>query len=231
MSIFETIAIQAGRCLLIEEHFERLDRASRSVGWGPLEVATVPLELSEGQRTGVVRIYVTAGPGRPGDGFRGAVYALFEECEVGTEFPPVRLATSCAPYLPAPGGWKTGNYWQNVHALTAARNRGVDDGLLFNPSGALVCASMANIFLEVGGVWKTPPLETGARDGVLRAWILRQAGAQEALLGPEDAAECTGAFLTNSRIGVRAVSELDGRPLRTDVSALQRICHDRIFDV
>lgn len=229
MSVFETIAIHRGRSLLPDEHFERLARATQSVGWGGMVVPRLPLELSEGRNTGVIRVYVTAGPGRPGDGFCGSVYALFEECETGTEFSPVRIATSSAPYLPAAGGWKTGNYWQNVNAQLSAKSGGVDDVLLFNPSGALVCASMANVFLETRGGWKTPSVESGARDGVMRAWIMKHVPVEETLLGPDDLAGCTGCFLTNSRIGVRAVSEIDGRPVQTDVAALQRLCRDLIF--
>lgn len=229
MSVFETIAIQRGRSLLSDAHFERLAMATQSVGWGRVGVPGLPPELLGGQSTGVIRIYVTAGPGRPGDGFCGSVYALFEECEIGTEFPPLRIASSSAPYLPAAGGWKTGNYWQNVNAQLSAKSGGFDDVLLFNPSGALVCASMANVFLETGGIWKTPPVESGARDGVMRAWVMKHAPVEETLLGPDDVAGCTGCFLTNSRIGVRAVSEIDGRPLQTDVTAFQRLCRDAIF--
>ena len=229
MSVFETIAIHRGRSLLPDEHLQRLARATQSVGWGGVVVPGLPRELMEGQSTGVIRIYVTAGPGRPGDGFSGSVYALFEDCETGTEFSPQRIASSSAPYLPAAGGWKTGNYWQNVREQLSAKSLGVDDVLLFNPSGALVCASMANVFLEAGGIWMTPPVESGARDGVMRAWVMKRVPVEETLLGPDDVAGCTGCFLTNSRIGVRAVSEIDGRPLRTDVTALQRLCRDLIF--
>ncbi len=219
MSVFETVAIRRGRAIFLDEHLDRLARAACSLGWG----FAVPGIPDCGQdTTGVVRIYITAGPGLPGDAFCGSAYALFEECEVGTEFPAVRVASSAAPYLPRPGGWKTGNYWQNVDALAEARAAGMDDVLLFNPSGTLACTSMANIFLEIGGVWKTPALETGARDGVVRAWVREQMPVEETLLGPDDVAQCTACFLTNSRVGVREVSEIDRRPLRTDVAMLQK---------
>lgn len=219
MSVFETVAIWRGRAVFLDEHLERLAQAARSYGWG-FAVSGIP---DCGQAaTGVVRVYITAGAGCPGDAFCGSAYALFEECEVGADFSSVRAASSAAPYLARPGGWKTGNYWQNVDALAEARAAGVEDVLLFNPSGALVCASMANVFLEVGGVLKTPALETGARDGVVRAWVKEQVPVEETLLGPDDVARCTACFLTNSRVGVRAVSEIDGRPLATDTAALRK---------
>ena len=224
MSVFETIAIYQGKAVFLEAHLERLTRAADAMGWGKMGVPTIRGVISYGQdarATGVVRLYVTAGPGHPGDPFCGSIYALFEECEVGTEFSAARVVSSPALYLPRPGGWKTGNYWQNVEAQLSARHAGVDDVLLFNPAGALVCSSMGNIFLEIDGAWKTPALETGARDGVVRAWVRGQIPVEETLLGADDVARCTACFLTNSRVGVRAVSEGDGRPLQTDVQALQ----------
>jgi len=229
MSVFETVAIHRGRALFFEAHLERLARAAHLVGWGEVVVPGIPEACAEKQG-GVVRLYVTAGAGRPGDAFCGSVYALFEECEVGTGFPAVRAASSAAPYLPRPGGWKTGNYWRNVDALAEAQAMGVDEVLLFNPSGCLVCAGMANIFLEIGGVWKTPALEAGARDGVVRAWVKGQMPVDETLLAADDVARCTACFLTNSRIGVRAVSEIDGRPLRDGLAALQKNYRELFVD-
>lgn len=106
---------------------------------------------------------------------------------------------------------------------------GVEDVLLFNPSGCLVCASMGNVFLEIDGVWKTPALATGARDGVVRAWVTGQIPVEETLAGPDDVAVCTGCFLTNSRVGVRAVSELDGRALSTDISSLRNLYRTHVL--
>ena len=224
MSVFETVAIHRGHPVFLEAHLERLARAAHAVGWGQVFVSGIPGECVKNRgATGVVRLYITAGAGSPGDPFCGSVYALFEECEVGTELAAVRAASSRSPDLPGPGGWKTGNYWQNVNALAEARALGVGVVLLFNPSGCLVCAGMANVFLEVGGGWQTPAFEAGARDGVVRAWVREQMPVEEAWIGPDDVARCSACFLSNSRIGVRAVSEIDGRPLRTDVAALQRL--------
>ena len=116
-----------------------------------------------------------------------------------------------------------------MNALVEARALGVGEVLLFNPSGCLVCAGMANVFLEIGGVWQTPALEAGARDGVVRAWVRKQMPVEEALLGPDDVTRCSACFLSNSRIGVRAVSEMDGRPLCTDVAALQRLYRSEVL--
>ena len=226
MSVFETVAVVAGRPLLLEAHLERLQRAARDcgaewTGFPDFDFATIG--------TGLVRFYLTAGPGAPCDAFAGNAYALFDEAEVGWNLPALRVASSAAPYLPRPGGWKTGNYWQNIDAMGHARRAGCDEALVFNPAGMLVGAAMANVFLEIDGSWVTPALETGARDGVVRSWVLRNFGADEGILEVRDVARCKAAFLTNSRMGIRAVGELDGRPLIDAVSDFRQKYFDDIF--
>jgi branched-subunit amino acid aminotransferase/4-amino-4-deoxychorismate lyase len=255
MSVFETIAIVEGRPLLLESHLERIDRSTQplhqegpacqgrndirkhldpasknsppqrdswnSVKFPPFDFSKLP--------TGLLRFYLTAGEGTPDAPFAAHAYALFEEAEVGWNLPPVRVESSAAPYLPRPGGWKTGNYWQNIDALAAARRAGCDEALLFNPAGMLVGAAMANVFLQIDGRWITPALETGARDGAVRAWVLRSLGADEEILAPESLRGATAAFLTNSRIGVRPVAVMDGRPLVDASQEIQRRYFDEVY--
>lgn len=228
MSVFETVAVHRGKPVFLREHLSRLGSAALTVGWRNLLLPDSPPPMLP-EFTGVLRIYLTAGAGAAGDQFCGSVYALFEECEAGTGFPALRVASSPAIYLPRPGGWKTGNYWQNVDALVFARSAGVDDALLFNPAGCLVGASMGNIFLEVDGIWKTPALETGARDGVVREWVKSQMPVEETLITADEVARCTACFVTNSRVGPRAVGELDGRALQTTAVDLQRIYQNQLL--
>jgi branched-subunit amino acid aminotransferase/4-amino-4-deoxychorismate lyase len=178
---------------------------------------------------GLLRFYITAGGGTPLAPLAGNVYAIYDDAEVGWNFAPLRGMTSAAPYLPRPGGWKTGNYWQNIDALSAAHRSGCGEALLFNPAGMLVSASMANVFLECHGEWLTPALETGARDGAVREWAIANAGAREDFLDSEAVLRCTACFLTNSRFGLRSLSELDGRALRCDIAALQQSYFHDVF--
>lgn len=213
MSVFETVAVAQGRLLFWSEHVERLARAVADCG-GRLPVipeVDVPLRSS-----GLLRLYATAGAGGPENPFCGAVYALFETAEVGWDLAPARIASSAAPYLPRPGGWKSGNYWQNIDAWNAAKRSGCDEALVFNPAGMLVGASMANVFLLLDSGWTTPCLESGARPGAVREWVMRSQGVGEEFLDASAVAACRAAFLTSSRIGLRPVAELDGRPLEIE---------------
>ena len=226
MSVFETIALREGKPLMLEEHLERLERAVANCGG---EFATLPAFDFSQLGTGLLRFYLTAGEGGPEAPFAGDAYALFDVAEVGWDLPALRVASSAAPYLPRPGGWKTGNYWQNLDALAAAKRHGCDEALVFNPAGMLVGAAMANVFLRIDGRWMTPALETGARDGAVRAWALKMMAVSEEILDAEALQRCAAAFLTNSRIGIRPIAELDGRPLEVACAEIQRRYFNEIF--
>ena len=226
MSVFETITVAAGRPLLLGEHLERLRRAAGTCG---LDLPPLPEFEFSRLWTGLLRFYVTAGPGAPGDAYEGIVYALFDQAEVGWNLSALRVISCAAPYLPRPGGWKSGNYWQNIEALGQAKRTACDEALLFNPAGMLVGAAMANVFLQIDGKWVTPALETGARDGAVRSWVLSHFIADEGILEIRDVARCSAAFLTNSRIGIRSVRELDGRPLPDEAAGIQQKYFDDIF--
>jgi len=212
--------------MMLGEHFERLRRAAGDCG-GEFE-ALPGFDFSQ-LGTGLLRFYLTAGEGGLEAPFAGNAYALFDEAEVGWNLSALRVVSSAAPYLPRPGGWKTGNYWQNLDALASAKRHGCDEALVFNPAGMLVGAAMANVFLQIDGRWVTPALETGARDGAVRAWVLGQMEASEEILDAEALQRCSAAFLTNSRIGIRPIAELDGRPLEVACAEIQRRYFDEIF--
>lgn len=226
MSVFETITIVASRPLLLVEHLERLRRAAGACG---MDLPPLPEFDFSRLWSGLLRFYVTAGPGAPTDAFAGNIYAVFDRAEVGWNLPALRIMSSSAPYLPRPGGWKSGNYWQNIEALGQARRADCDEALVFNPAGMLVGAAMANVFLKIDEAWITPALETGARDGAVRAWVKECLGASEGILESRDVARCKAAFLTNSRIGIRSVRELDGRPLHDEAADIQQKYFDDIF--
>ena len=226
MSVFESVAVCEGRPLLLEAHLERLGRAAVDCGGKVPELPAFDFSQLE---TGLVRFYLTAGAGGHETPFAGNAYALFDDAEVGWNLPALRVSSSAAPYLPRPGGWKTGNYWQNLDALASAKLAGCAEALVFNPAGMMVGAAMANVFLQVDGHWITPALETGARDGAVRAWVLAAMGASEEIFDVEALRNCSGAFLTNSRIGIRPIAELDGRPLELACAEIQRRYFDEIF--
>ena len=214
MSVFETIAVCDGRALFWDEHLARLRTACAAAEFAEPEVSGHP-DLSG--RTGMLRIYVTAGDGGPllaADAPR--VVALFEEAPLPgrEEFSRgLRLVVSRAPVCPVLGGWKTGNYWPHVQALRSARAQGCDEAVLVNPQGAVLSAAMANLFVVTGDRFLTPPRVFGARDGVVAAWVRDHVPVEVAPLTVESLLSATECFVTNSRLGVFPVVDIEGRVL------------------
>ena len=215
MSVFETIAIREGRARLLEEHLERLNHAGAAAGFAEvkIELPSTVKDLPDG----MLRIYVTAGDGAPSaPQVAGRVYALFDP----TQFPGdeemargMRVAISRVALSLELGGWKTGNYWPRVQAFGEARKSGYDEALVCNAQGALIGASMANVFLVKDERLMTPTLAMGARDGAVRHWLKTRIPVAEALLTVEDVETAGECFLTNSRLGVMPVAEIEGRTL------------------
>ncbi len=210
MSVFETIAVVRGRLVFAEEHRSRLVCACEAAGMvAPyFHWPAVPV------RDGVLRVYVTVGDGGPLDPAEDSrCFALFEEIEFPRVGTTLRVMMSAAPVPCVLGGWKTGNYWPNVQALQAARGQGCDEALVFNSQAALVGGAMANVVIGTGGRFLTPARDAGARDGVLLSWVRGRLSVEEAWLSIADVKSADEVFLTNSRIGVVPVRDLDGRTL------------------
>lgn len=216
MSVFETVAVYQGRPLFLPDHLDRLARAAGEVVTEWPDALTV-LIAQEAFPNGVLRVYQTAGDGGPAAPFGpGRIFLVFEE----TAFPGrmevengFRLGLSRAPLPCVWGGWKTGNYWPNVQAFQEARHQGWDEVLATNYQGGIVSAAMGNVFLKIAGQWRTPALACGARDGVVRAWVCRRWPVLEAPVHWDELNEVEDAFVTNSRLGVMPVAEIDGRIL------------------
>lgn len=71
-------------------------------------------------------------------------------------------------------------------AFAEAKARGFDEILFLNERGELAEGSRTNVFLERGGIFLTPPISAGALPGCLRAELLCEGRAREAVLMPDD---------------------------------------------
>ncbi len=112
---------------------------------------------------------------------------------------------------------KTLSYLDNVRALASARAvwGAIDEALVLDDAGGVCGGAAANLFWLREGALFTASLQAPVLPGVTRAAVLRLAqalGAQVCELDrPTDLSALTSAeavFLTNSLIGVRAVSRL-----------------------
>lgn len=93
--------------------------------------------------------------------------------------------------------------WQQYHDAV-----GSDEVIYLNTKGALAEGSRTNIFVENNGRLLTPKLEAGLLPGVLRAELLENGEAHEAVLTPSDLETADKVFLGNSVRGLQLAKPL-----------------------
>jgi len=227
--LFETLRVDRGRPLELAAHLDRLDRGCDALGLPQLgpgraaaEIARAVAAAGLAETAAAVRITWTSGSGGRGlDRPQPATPRLV--CTAAPAPPPQGPAALVTVGVRRNEGspasrLKTLAYLDNVLARAEARARGADEALMLNNRGDLACASAANLFWIVGDQLFTPAFECGVLDGTVRAIVLARAGevglrvhqvrADRSALAPAEAM-----FLTNSLIGLRPVSHLDGEAL------------------
>ena len=221
--LFETIRARGGRPLRLAAHCARL-RAGAEVLDLPVPVSDEALgrALEETLKAnavtdGVLRLTLTRGPGPRGllPPPQPRPTLLITAAAEASSPSPIRavIATTTRRNEHSPlSRCKCINYLDNILARLEAAKRGADDALLLNTAGRLAGTTMANLFLVIDGVVVTPPVADGALPGVIRAEVVKAAGAEERSLKPEDLARASEAFVTNC-LGIRALVSVDGAPI------------------
>ena len=226
--LFETMLVREGRL-----RFEALHRARLAEGCRRLHIAIDPdlpwqqarqlashhpqctLKLLVSRGSATARGYAPAGSEQP------RVIALAYPPPAAGEFPATLRAVTLRSVLGENrqlAGLKHCNRLEQVLARQELQGRGAFEGLMASSSGLLVSGTMSNVFLELDGEWMTPALDRCGVAGVMRTVLLREAArcgvaVQQRDLPLAQLARCTGLLLTNARMGVRVVHELDGRTL------------------
>jgi branched-chain amino acid aminotransferase len=110
----------------------------------------------------------------------------------------------------------TANYANSALARVEAIRAGFDEAIMLNTNGKVIEASAENIFIVKDGLLITPPITSGALDGITRDTVL--AIAKENNI-PHEIRDITRdelyiadeVFLTGTAAGIKPVSEIDNR--------------------
>jgi branched-chain amino acid aminotransferase/4-amino-4-deoxychorismate lyase len=229
--LFETVLWRGG-LIDFAAHARRMQAGCDTLGLPApqtpaLEAAALAGVRAAGldSRRAAVRLTWTAGPGGRGlDRPQTLCPTLFASAAPSpAPTGPARLITSeIARNDRSPASrLKTLAYLDNVLARRAARRAGADAALMLNTAGEIACADAANLFWFEGEVLVTPALNCGVLEGIVRAGVIDRARAaglevRETRVGRAALDGPAGLFLTNSLIGLRRVSALDGRALPID---------------
>ena len=230
--LFETIACRGGRPRFLSLHLERLLLGCQRLGIEPGNLEEVRAEvrsLAREVENSIVKVILTRGTALArGYGVTGREKAMritFRYAwppETATESQDgvrVRTAKLRLGENPALAGLKHCNRLEQILARQEWTDPGIAESLLFSSSGRLVSGTMSNVFIVEGSRLRTPRLDLCGVAGVMRRVVLREAeragiSVQEDVLGVEDVHKASELFLTNARIGLWPLRELDGRALQ-----------------
>ncbi|MER0041426.1 aminodeoxychorismate lyase [Pseudomonas sp. MGal98] len=240
--LFETMAVQNGRPVLLERHLTRVTagcarlRIDLDASRLRSEVSAFCAELGQG----VAKLIVTRGDGQRGYApLAGAPRHILQagampayppqHAEHGIRLFPCETRLAEQPLL---AGLKHLNRLEQVLARAEWQAAEYAEGLMRDMSGRVVEGVFSNLFLVRDGVLSTPALNRCGVAGVMRAELLEQARAlgitcqvrdieMDELLGADEV------FLCNSLYGVWPVRQLQAchwpvGPLTRKLQALAR---------
>ncbi|HEY3755547.1 MAG TPA: aminotransferase class IV [Opitutaceae bacterium] len=224
IGVFETLEVAGGRPQRFDEHADRFAAGCRYYGLSSAptaaEIAVAAGDLIDARAEivgpeGVLR-WSAWSSALQGSGWQ----IRFEPSRPDTAKPVWRVAVSPLR-IPEPGPEARFKHlgrrmWREALALGKAA--GLEEVLLADRSGLLVEGSRANVFVELDGRLWTPAPDLGLLPGVVRANVIAFAAelampVQEGRISLAELGAAEGMFFTNSLIGIKPVSELDGQAL------------------
>lgn len=215
--LFETLLAVDGDLPHLSAHLDRM-----AAGCAVLDLPFDRAEAERQARTATpaegrfaVRLTLTAGSGGRGlDRPTVPLPRLFATAAPSapvTEPATLMVATTRRNEGSPASRLKTLSYLDNVLARAEARAAGADEAVMLNNRGEIACAGAANLFWVAEGRLFTPRLDCGVLPGITRARLMAREPVEEVVATVETLLRAEAAFLTNSLIGARPVSRLEGR--------------------
>ncbi len=226
LGVFETIRIERGKAILLQEHISRMRCGIRQLGIEREEVnrRLAPERICDwikerSMKQGALKIIVTEknilfaereNPYKPTDYEKG----------FHLEFSRVRRnETSPLTYL------KTLNYGDNILEKRRIKKEGADEPLFLNTRGEIAEGAVTNIFFVKDGRLYTPPVSCGLLPGTVREFIIRNFPVCERVIRPEETKNFQEAFVTNALLGIMPAASLGEKKFteRTFVLKIQKM--------
>jgi 4-amino-4-deoxychorismate lyase len=227
--LFETMLVRNGRIRFEALHAARLaqgcDRLAINADHASIWQQAARLARQHGEA--LLKLQVTRGDATargyaPSGTVRArvilSVYAAPDAGDLPAEIRALTLRR-CLGENPDLAGLKHCSRLEQVLARASLQGTGAFEGLMASSSGQLISGTMSNVFVELDGALVTPALDLCGIEGVMRAVVLRE--ARQAALPVRVAAipfaaldRCSSIALSNARLGLLPVHELDGRRLQ-----------------
>lgn len=182
--LFETLRVVGGAIPLLAQHLDRLARgcARLAIPFPGTDVLVARLHgAATVRRDGVLKLIVTRGLGTRG--YAPPVVPVPTVLVLDDALPPARagglVLRDCALRLaeqPRLAGIKHTNRLEQVLARAEWDDPGIDDGLMCDAAGRVVCTTRANVFAAIDGRLVTPAMLRCGVEGVARGCVLAALG-------------------------------------------------------
>jgi branched-chain amino acid aminotransferase len=235
-SVYETIGTVRGRLFALSEHLDRLQRSADRLALrlpprAAIEAAIRDTVAAAGNPESRVRVMVTRGGGKldldPASADEPRLVVIVQPLGGPTrEMYDTGVAVAIVSVTRnLPGAIdpaiKSGNYLNNVLALSEARRRvpGAHEAILLSATGSVAEGATSNVFAVRGGTLETPALSVGILDGVTRGKVMTLARGdglacrEVEFMSPEDLRGADEIFLTSAARGVLPAVQVDGKPV------------------
>lgn len=231
-SVYEVIGSYQGILFTLDAHLERLFQSCELLGIRPTQsfaqIRNWALELFKelGKERVYLRIILTRGEGAPDikidtEASTNVFMMIRENHLYPVQWYTQGLKLACPPIHRNPRSSvdpnaKSGNYLNNIMALSLASARGADDAVMLNKESDVTEGTTANIWLVKKGKVKTPSLDTGILRGITRHLLLDigkrfNIPMEEGHYSLHDLHQADEIFLTSSTKEIVPIIEIDGQ--------------------
>jgi branched-chain amino acid aminotransferase len=233
--VFETIRAHGVRCLWLDDHLARFRQGAEVFGIpvpfsdDAIIGALVDLLTASNHEQSALRLTLSRGPSErrglwpPSSPMVPTLVATVATLAVSST--PLRLLTAqnTRRNQQSPlSRIKSLNYGDNLLARREAVAAEMDDALMLNGIGRAACATVGNIFLRIGGRWRTPLVSEGALSGLARKRLLPMLSAEETTITAFDIAQASAGFISNC-LAINHIQEIDGRNLEGPSAMLENL--------
>lgn len=229
--LFETLRASQGNMPWWPAHWQRLSHGALRLGIALPEQSIIrdaALSLLSDEPA-VLKIILTRG--ESGRGYlpgKGPTTCIVSVHPLPAPLPKSLTLHCCETRIAeqaALAGVKHLNRLENVLARAECEAAGCAEGLMRNNAGHVICATAANVFMYLNGVWRTPDLAHGGIAGIARHWFLAQLpNVHIEKITLEQLEQADAVFLCNAVRGMMAVERIGARPIPASaaLSALEQ---------
>lgn len=209
LGAFETIAVEEGEPVFLEEHYTRLEHALEffdlHIDFGEIRENVQEVLKKPEIQTGRKALKITVSKENRLVSVRENTYTE-QDYEQGfiTGYANVRRnETSPLTYH------KTLNYGDCILEKRRVKVEGIQEPVFLNTRGELSEGATTNVFFVKEGEIFAPPLSCGMLPGILRQYMYERYDIQEEIILPEMVHSFDEMFVTNSLLGIMPVRSLE----------------------